>query len=290
MARAALGIPTAAIRRNVRDCWNLGYCGMGCPTNAKQSMLVTCIPDALGRGARLFTRLRAERVAFVGNRVDHVACRALRDDGLTPSGATLTVRARHVVLAGGAINTPGILLRSETPDPYERLGRRTFLHPTTISAARMDERVDGHAGAPQSVFSDHFLDSLPIDGPIGFKLEAAPLHPVLFATTLHGFGAQHAALMREFGRSHVLLALLRDGFHVDSPGGRVLLDGQQRGARLPDQPGPVGRRAPRAAGHGRDPVRGRRAAGVPGARTGRRAMRASPPPRQRSRSCRSSRC
>ena len=95
---AALGIPTAAIRRNVRDCWNLGYCGMGCPTNAKQSMLVTCIPDALGRGARLFTRLRADRVAFVGNRVDHLVCRALRDDGLTPSGATLTVRARHVVL------------------------------------------------------------------------------------------------------------------------------------------------------------------------------------------------
>jgi choline dehydrogenase-like flavoprotein len=222
---AALGIPTAAIRRNVRDCWNLGYCGMGCPTNAKQSMLVTCIPDALGRGARLFTRLRAERVAFVGNRADHLVCRALRDDGLTPSGATLTVRARHVVLAGGAINTPGVLLRSEAPDPYGRLGRRTFLHPTTVSAARMAQRVDGHAGAPQSVFSDHFLDSQPIDGPLGFKLEAPPLHPVLFATTLHGFGAQHAALMREFNRTHVLLALLRDGFHTDSPGGRVLLDG-----------------------------------------------------------------
>ena len=222
---AALGIATAAIRRNVRDCWNLGYCGMGCPTNAKQSMLVTCIPDALGRGARLFTRLRAERVAFVGNRADHLVCAALRDDGLTSSGATLTVRARHVVLAGGAINTPGILLRSEAPDPYERLGRRTFLHPTTVSAARMAQRVDGHAGAPQSVFSDHFLDSQPIDGPLGFKLEAPPLHPVLFATTLHGFGAQHATLMREFNRTHVLLALLRDGFHTDSPGGRVLLDG-----------------------------------------------------------------
>jgi len=56
-------------------------------------------------------------------------------------------------------------------------------------------------------------------------LMAPPLHPVLFATTLHGFGAQHATLMREFNRTHVLLALLRDGFHTDSPGGRVLLDG-----------------------------------------------------------------
>ena len=25
---AKLGIPTATIRRNVKGCWNLGYCGM----------------------------------------------------------------------------------------------------------------------------------------------------------------------------------------------------------------------------------------------------------------------
>ncbi len=55
----ALGIPAASIRRNVKGCWNIGYCGMGCPTNAKQSMLVTTIPAALERGATLLTRARA---------------------------------------------------------------------------------------------------------------------------------------------------------------------------------------------------------------------------------------
>jgi choline dehydrogenase-like flavoprotein len=53
---ARLGIPTAAISRNVKGCWNLGYCGMGCPTNAKQSMLVTCIPAALDLKATLAAR------------------------------------------------------------------------------------------------------------------------------------------------------------------------------------------------------------------------------------------
>jgi choline dehydrogenase-like flavoprotein len=220
---SVLGIPVAAIRRNVRDCWNLGYCGMGCPTNAKQSMLVTCIPDALERGARLYTRMRAERIEFAGNRATHVQCRALQADGLTPSSTALTVEARHVVLAGGAINTPGILLRSEAPDPYGRLGRRTFLHPTTISAALMEQHVDGYTGAPQTIYSDHYLGSQAIDGPLGFKLEVPPIHPVLFASTLHGFGTAHATLMREFSRTHVLLALLRDGFHRDSPGGTVEL-------------------------------------------------------------------
>ena len=47
----ALGIPVATIRRNVKGCWNIGYCGVGCPTNAKQSMLVTAIPAALSNGA-----------------------------------------------------------------------------------------------------------------------------------------------------------------------------------------------------------------------------------------------
>ena len=58
-----LGIGVSTIARNVRHCWNLGYCGLGCPTNAKQSMLVTTIPAALDRGATLVTRARGERRA-----------------------------------------------------------------------------------------------------------------------------------------------------------------------------------------------------------------------------------
>jgi len=47
---AKLGYSHGVIARNVKGCANLGYCGMGCPTNAKQSMLVTTIPAALARG------------------------------------------------------------------------------------------------------------------------------------------------------------------------------------------------------------------------------------------------
>jgi choline dehydrogenase-like flavoprotein len=217
----ALGIPVTSIRRNVQGCWNLGYCGVGCPTNAKQSMLVTTIPAALDRGARLYTRTRALRFEFAGNRVTRLICVALAQDGMTARPTTVSIRARHYVVAGGAINSPALLLRSEAPDPYRRLGLRTFLHPTVISAALFESRVDGYQGAPQSVYSDHFLERDPIDGPLGFKLEVPPLHPVLFASTLHGFGAVHADLMRQFARTHVQIALLRDGFHSESRGGSV---------------------------------------------------------------------
>ncbi len=218
-----LGIDFGHIQRNVKGCWNLGYCGMGCPTNAKQSMLVTTLPSALERGATLYSRLRAGRLRFEGNRVTALDCEALGPDGVHPSGLRVHLRARHFVIAGGAIGSPALLLRSGVPDPYRLLGKRSFLHPVVISSSLMPEDVNGYAGAPQSIYSDHFLHQAPVDGPMGFKLETPPLHPVLFSTTLQGFGAGHARLMREFPRVNALLALLRDGFHPESRGGQVRL-------------------------------------------------------------------
>jgi choline dehydrogenase-like flavoprotein len=227
LARGAvkLGIPAAVIRRNVKMCWNLGYCGMGCPTNAKQSMLLTTIPGALEQGATLVSRLRAERFEFSGKQVKVLDAIALKADGLHPSGVKVALHARHFVLAGGSINSPALLLRSKAPDPAGRLAKRTFLHPVVISSALFEQPVRAYAGAPQTVYSDHFLEQFPIDGPLGFKLEAPPLHPVLFSTTLQGWGEGHARVMKNFANVQTNLALVRDGFHPDSQGGQVRLRG-----------------------------------------------------------------
>jgi choline dehydrogenase-like flavoprotein len=221
----ALGIPVATIRRNVKGCWNIGYCGVGCPTNAKQSMLVTAIPAALSNGATLLTRTRAWTFDHSGGHVTALNCIGLDARGTDPGPRRIVVRAKTFIAAGGAIGTPALLLRSGAPDPAAIVGKRTFLHPTVVSAALMPHRVDGYAGAPQTVYSDHFLDSLPVEGPIGYKLEAPPLHPVLVATTLSGDGAAHARWMRELPRMQVLIALMRDGFHPESEGGTVSLRG-----------------------------------------------------------------
>lgn len=220
---ARLLIPTATIRRNVSGCANLGYCGVGCPLDAKQSMLVTTIPTALAHGATLVVRARAERLVVEGDRVAALACRGMDERGTAPSPRRITVRARAFCMAGGAIGTPALLLRSGVPDPHGLVGKRTFLHPTVVSAAVMPEPIEGFSGAPQSVYSDHFLDTMPPDGPMGFKLEAPPVHPILAAITLPGHGSAHAGMMREFANLHVLIALLRDGFHDESPGGVVRL-------------------------------------------------------------------
>ena len=231
---AQLGIPVAAILRNVKDCWNLGSCGLGCPTNAKQSMLVTTIPTALDRGAVLLVQMRAERLEMAGGKVQAVQCRPVEINGTLGAGAGTRVVARHFVVAGGAINSPGLMLRSGLADPHGRLGLRTFLHPVVLSAAVFDRRVAGWEGAPQTMYTDHFLEVAPIDGPMGYKLEAPPLHPVIASTSLPGFGAPQAKAMKSFANTHALLALLRDGFHDQSRGGQVKLRGD--GSAVLDYP------------------------------------------------------
>ena len=218
-----LGIATGSIRRNVKGCANLGYCGMGCPLNAKQSMLVTTIPAALDRGATLVHRARVTRLVTEGDRV--TACEALgvERNGAAPGAHRVRLRARHFVLAAGAIGSPGILLASAIVDPHANLGRRTFLHPTVVSGAVFPKKVEGYYGAPQTIYSDHFLDSVALDGPVGFKLEAPPVHPILAGITLPGFGPEHARWMTKLPQLQVLIALLRDGFHPESTGGQVVL-------------------------------------------------------------------
>jgi choline dehydrogenase-like flavoprotein len=222
-----LGIKMERIKRNVKGCANLGYCGMGCPLNAKQSMLVTAIPAALTRGAILVSRARAERFTFTKDRVDALECVSMLGTGYNTGSIKVTVKAKHFVIAGGAINSPALLMRSNAPDPHNRLGKRTFLHPTLISGAQMPVKVEPWSGAPQTVYSDHYLNSQAIDGAMGFKLESAPVHPVLYAISVNGMSEHHRNRITNLPNAQVTLALCRDGFHPDSEGGhvRLLADG-----------------------------------------------------------------
>ncbi len=226
---AKLNIQAAAISRNVKGCWNLGSCGLGCPTNAKQSMLVTTIPAALDLGAQLLTEMRVEKFELANGRVTALHCQSVMPNGALTHAeraqAATKIIAKHYVLAAGAINSPAVLLRSGAPDPHGVLGARTFLHPVVMSSAVFSQKVEAWNGAPQTIYTDHFLDTQAIDGPMGYKLEAPPLHPVIFASTVPGMGQSQRDLLQTFPHNHTLLALLRDGFHEQSRGGQVKLRG-----------------------------------------------------------------
>lgn len=220
---AALGWHWDLIPRNVDGCWDLGYCGVGCPNNAKQSTLVTSVPGALSQGATLIHGLRADRLLHAQGKVIQLAASALDRDGVHPTGRKVFIEARHFVVAASAIGTPGLLLRSRVPDPHGQLGRHTWLHPVNATVAHFDERVDPFQGAPQSVYSDEFLWRDGVTGAPGFKLEVPPLHPVMAAAVLPDHGARMTDQSARLPHTQSVIALLRDGFHPENPGGRVTL-------------------------------------------------------------------
>lgn len=221
-----LGWEVHVIPRNVRGCWNTGYCGFGCPVNAKQSMLVSTIPQALRQGAVLVHHLRVEKILSDKGQVTGLSARALDASCVKASGVTVQIKARHYVLAGGAINNPALLLRSGAPDPHQRAGKRTMIHPVNITVAQMPEKIDGFYGAPQSIASDEFQWKYDTSSAPGFKLEVPPMYVGLSSAI---FGTHGKALVEDQAMlpyTNAMLALLRDGFHADSPGGSVRIDDQ----------------------------------------------------------------
>ena len=222
-ASEKLGYEWATIHRNVRGCLNLGFCGLGCPVDAKQSMLVTTIPAALDNKAKLIHHARVVRVLREGDAVVGVEAEALTPNVRGSTGQKITVRATRTVLAGGAMNTPAILLRSKVPDPHGRIGKRTFLHPTTLTMAIYPDTVAPFYGAPQSIYSDHFQWQQVGDGPVGFKLEVPPLQPAFAAGFYSTAGEEIGTSMDQLAHTQCMIALMRDGFHEQSQGGVVEL-------------------------------------------------------------------
>jgi choline dehydrogenase-like flavoprotein len=213
-----LGLAVETTHRNVKGCMKSGYCGMGCPIDAKQSMLVTYLPDAVAAGATVLSRCRVDKLTASGNSITQAECTIIGDDGYTASGARITIKARRFILSAGAIGSPAILLRSGLGG--ERAGKRTWLHPVVPLAARYADPVEPYYGAPQSVASHAHADR---GDKIGIFYEAAPAHPALWAIGSPGLGGEHLATMKTlpFIAVHIVLAI--DGFSPEEQGGTVSL-------------------------------------------------------------------
>jgi choline dehydrogenase-like flavoprotein len=215
----AMGWQAETLHRNVVACMQSGMCGLGCPVNAKRSMLVTLVPDAIDAGARLLYRVRIDRIETNGGTATKAIGTLLDAEGLKPTGKRVTIKAKRFVLSGGAINSPALLLRSGIT-LGGLVGERTFLHPVVGSIAYYDEIIDPWRGAPQSAASHHFADR---GEKVGVFFETIPFYPAIIAGGTPGFGNEHTERLgrARHAAGHIVLAI--DGFHDDVPGGRVRL-------------------------------------------------------------------
>jgi long-chain-alcohol oxidase len=199
----ALGWHVDAMPRNVRGCDQdrvCGYCGFGCPLGAKQSTLVTWLEDAQRDGARILVETRAERILTEGGAAAGV-------EAVTTAGERVTVRARAVAVACGALHTPLLLRRSGLGN--EHVGRHLHVHPATGVTGLFADEIRPWEGTMQALYSDEHSD---LDGAgFGLKYETAPVHPGLLAAFSAWPGAaEHAELMALLPRVAGIGVLLRD--------------------------------------------------------------------------------
>jgi choline dehydrogenase-like flavoprotein len=213
-----LGWQVDTTRRNVRQCLRTGYCGMGCPVDAKQSAALTYLPDAVAAGAEVYANCRVQKIEWAGKRASAVVGAFLHPDTQEATGRTMRVEPRLVVVSGGALNSPALLLASGLDQGP--VGKKTWLHPVVALGAFYQDRIEGFYGAPQSVASHHFARRT--DG-AGYFIEAAPVHPMLSATAMPGFGAPLRADMSRLANVCATIALMIDGFDARENGGTVTL-------------------------------------------------------------------
>jgi choline dehydrogenase-like flavoprotein len=187
--------------RNQVHCPGSNNCAFGCPTGAKQSALVSYVPRALHFGARLYSDVRVERILRDGKRATGVVGRVLSADGRRAH--RLSVRAKLVVSACGAIHSPALLARSGFASPSGMLGRNLSLHPNVKVVAIFDEDVRGWEGVHQAFQVREFQDE-------GLLFAAVNIPPSILAMTTTPYGPALGELMQQYDRMVVAGMLVED--------------------------------------------------------------------------------
>ena len=196
-----LGWDWQLMQRNVRGCKAevCRLCHYGCQLGAKQSTLKTWLQDAHDAGARILVETRADRVLVEGGAARGVEAR-------TAGGHKVTVRARAVVCAAGALQTPALLNRSGIE--AKALGKHLRLHPVLVVWGQFEDEARPWEGMLSSTFSDQDAD---MGGGYGVKYEHVAIPPsILLSFSPWRGGREHAELMQALPYTGGLGVLLRD--------------------------------------------------------------------------------
>jgi choline dehydrogenase-like flavoprotein len=220
-----LGWRGGLLRHN-RDarCIGSGFCELGCTYDGKLNARRVLVPRAVDAGATFVVRTEVERVEVRRGELREVRARAARESGgARLRGPRVSVPSpRAVVLAGGAVGSPALALRSEVHDPYRRLGASLRLHPAAVAVGVFDEPVAAWRGIPQSVECTEFLDFSP-GSERRVWIVPSFAHPAGAAALTPGFGPALMRSMRDYPRTVGLAAMVHDEAE-----GRVYLDGDDR--------------------------------------------------------------
>jgi choline dehydrogenase-like flavoprotein len=153
---ATLSAPHAGPEGKSPPCAYRGFCRFGCTTNAKRSALTVWIPRALAAGAEI------RDLAMVG-RVEMGPDGRARGVHYHREGGWKVQRAKNVIVAGYAVETPRLLLASATPQFPDGLanssglvGKNLMTQSNQAVWGRMEEPVRWYKGPPSLAITEHW--------------------------------------------------------------------------------------------------------------------------------------
>ncbi|KAL7626990.1 hypothetical protein AAE478_003766 [Parahypoxylon ruwenzoriense] len=165
-----------------------GNCTLGCGSAEKQGPTRSWLPAAARAGAKFIEGFDVSKVLFDESGKSKRAVGVLgkwtsRDnDGNvhTPQGSRIQrqvqVRAKKVIVAGGALHSPLLLTRSGLKNPH--IGSNLHLHPVAPLNASFDEDIKGWEGGILTSVCSTFEN---LDGKgHGVRLEPSSMIPYMF--------------------------------------------------------------------------------------------------------------
>lgn len=177
---AALGLSVQGLSHNREACLGCGYCNYGCRYDRKTSMLVTFIPWAEARGARVIDQARDVRLIHDEGRVTSVE--------YTRFGRRYQARADTVTVCAGAIGSSELLLASRVRT-QKRIGDNFHMLGGVLVVAEMEQRLDA--------FDRIGLTAI-VGGTRDYVIETFFAPPAAFAVSLNGFAETHASRMQRY--------------------------------------------------------------------------------------------
>lgn len=196
--------------RSKHDPAMAGYMGWGDQSGAKQSTTNTYLRDAVENGAEVIVGCQARKVLVENGSAAGVECEL--------AGGKVTIRAPRVIVAGGALESPALLLRSGIGGPAA--GKHLRLHPCTLIFASYAEDQKAWWGAPHAAVVNEFENGLEDDG-YGFLIEGAQYTTGLGGSAIPFTTAEHhREIMSGYANGSITINLTRE-----RGGGQVFIDG-----------------------------------------------------------------
>jgi choline dehydrogenase-like flavoprotein len=163
-------------------CIYRGFCIQGCKVGAKQSTLVSHVPDAIDHGAEIRARSMASRIAIESGRVTGVHY-------IDEAGQEHFQRARLVIVSGYAIETPRLLLNSACESFKDglanssgTLGRYLMVQGGNVVMGRFPGLVRMYKGPPANGLTEEFYETDARRGFVrGFAVQTVGPLPISFA-------------------------------------------------------------------------------------------------------------